>query len=151
MDIKTRQHRHRNRLLLILVCGLVLALAMALILFALREEIVYFRTPTEVVTGVVEPGIRVRVGGLVEEGSLLREGDLAYFKVTDQVATFSASYKGILPDLFREGQGVVMEGILSPDGYFSADMVLAKHDENYIPKEVSQALKESGQWKGEGP
>ena len=95
-------------------------------------------------------GTRIRLGGLVEEGSVVRgEGTRVRFAVTDTAETVPVTYDGVLPDLFREGQGVVTEGTLMPDGTFVADTVLAKHDENYMPKEVADALKEQGVWQGE--
>lgn len=149
MTLKTRTARKQQRFLLIVISGAVFAFAIALILYALNDQIVYFKTPTEIVQGVVEPGVKVRVGGLVETESILRDGDTVSFGITDQAHRFTASYTGILPDLFREGQGVVIEGVLQADGHFIADTVLAKHDETYIPKEVAEALKEQGVWKGD--
>ena len=150
MSLKSRQARKNKRLVLIAVAGSVFALAVGLVLFALNDQIVFFRTPTEIVSGAVEPGTKVRVGGLVEEGSIVRNGQTVSFGVTDTGGTFTAIYDRILPDLFREGQGVVIEGMLRPDGQFEATNVLAKHDENYIPAEVAEALKEQGVWKGDG-
>ena len=147
--MKTRAARKRQRLILILVAGTIFALAIGLILFALSDQIVYFQSPTDIATGLVEPGVRVRVGGLVEAGKIKYEGNMVSFVITDQVHEITAEYSGILPDLFREGQGVVIEGKLEPSGIFTADTVLAKHDENYIPKEVAEALKESDHWKGD--
>lgn len=143
--------RKRRRLVLIGAAGLVLALAMALILTALRDTIVFFRTPTEVASGLVDKGSRLRLGGLVGEGSLERGENLAVrFAITDGGSTVAVAYTGILPDLFREGQGVVVEGVLEPSGKVRAETVLAKHDENYMPREVADALKKQGVWKGEG-
>lgn len=128
----------------------VLALAAALVLNALRDSIVFFSTPTMVAEKHVEPGKRFRLGGLVQPGSLQRGDNLAVtFEVADGNAKLPVAYKGILPDLFREGQGVVAEGSMGPDGTFVATNVLAKHDENYIPKEVVDALKASGEWRPE--
>lgn len=147
--MKTREARKKQRLILIFVAGTVFALAVGLILFALSDQIVYFQTPTDLATGLVEPGVRVRIGGLVEAGKIKYQDDLVSFVITDEVHAITAQYTGILPDLFREGQGVVIEGVLEPNGTFTADTVLAKHDENYIPKEVAEALKESDHWKGD--
>lgn len=126
----------------------VLALAAALVLNALRDSIVFFSTPTMVAEKHVEPGKRFRLGGLVQPGSLQRGDNLAVsFEVADGNAKLPVAYKGILPDLFREGQGVVAEGALDANGVFKADTVLAKHDETYMPKDVADALKKQGHWK----
>ncbi len=127
----------------------VLATAAALVLFALRQEIVFFRTPSDLVDKPIAAGSRLRLGGLVEEGTVVRgQGTEVSFVVTDTIKTVKVSYVGILPDLFREGQGVVAEGAMNADGSFTADTVLAKHDENYMPKEVADSLKEKGVWQG---
>jgi cytochrome c-type biogenesis protein CcmE len=140
--------RKRRRLVLISSALGVLAVAVALILSALKDSIVFFNSPTEVVEKHVAPGGRIRLGGLVKDGSVVRGSDLAVrFEVTDGANTIAVAYQGILPDLFREGQGVVTEGVLDPSGTFKADSVLAKHDEKYMPKEVADALKKSGHWK----
>jgi cytochrome c-type biogenesis protein CcmE len=135
---------------LIIGSGLgTLALAAGLVLFALRQEIVFFNTPTDLKAGVHAPGTRIRLGGLVENGSWKKaDGARNDFIVTDTESTVNVVYVGILPDLFREGQGVVAEGTFGQDGVFTADSVLAKHDENYMPKEVADALKEKGVWQG---
>jgi len=135
---------------LIIGAGLgTLALAAGLMLFALRQEIVFFNTPTDLKAGVHAPGTRIRLGGLVETGSWKKaDGARNDFVVTDTESTVNVVYVGILPDLFREGQGVVAEGTFGQDGVFTADSVLAKHDENYMPKEVADALKEKGVWQG---
>ena len=127
----------------------ILAVAVFLVLFALRDTIVFFHTPKEVAEKQIPAGKRIRLGGLVAEGSLKRgEGLTVTFAITDTAKTIPVSYTGILPDLFREGQGVVAEGKLDPAGRFLADTVLAKHDENYMPREVAEALKQRGEWKG---
>ncbi|MEE4015756.1 cytochrome c maturation protein CcmE [Roseibium sp. FZY0029] len=142
--------RKQRRLTLIGSAGAVLAVALTLILIALRSEIVFFQSPTEITQNGVAPGQRIRLGGLVEEGSVVRSDNAEVrFRVTDTANTVAVTYKGILPDLFREGQGVVTEGVVGSDGVFVADSVLAKHDENYIPKEVAEALKAQGHWQGE--
>lgn len=141
--------RKQRRLTLIGIAGAVLAGALGLILFALNDQIVFFQSPTDIVERGVPPGQRVRLGGLVEDGSIVRLGDAnVRFKVTDTANTVTVTYTGILPDLFREGQGVVTEGTVGPDGIFVADSVLAKHDENYMPKEVAESLKKQGVWQG---
>jgi cytochrome c-type biogenesis protein CcmE len=140
----TRKHR---RLVLIGTSLGVLAVAAALVLSALRESIVFFNSPTDVAEKHMAPGTRIRVGGLVKPGSLQRgENLLVRFAVTDGKTDIAVRYQGIVPDLFREGQGVVAEGKLGADGTFAADTVLAKHDERYLPREVVDALKKSGHW-----
>ena len=139
----------KQRRLTLIGAGLgVLGLAAALVLFALKDSIVFFNSPTDIVEKHVAPGARIRLGGLVKPGSLVRGDNLQVrFDVTDGNKTVPVSYTGILPDLFREGQGVVTEGALDAVGHFKADSVLAKHDENYMPKEVAEALKKQGHWK----
>jgi cytochrome c-type biogenesis protein CcmE len=126
----------------------MLAVAAALVLNAMRDSIVFFSTPAMVAEKHIPPGKRFRLGGLVEKGSLVRGDNLAVtFQVGDGNAALPVAYQGILPDLFREGQGVVAEGALDSSGVFKADTVLAKHDENYMPREVADALKKQGHWK----
>src|ERR1700716_1841064 len=140
--------RRQRRLTMIGGSLAVLALAAALVLNALRDSIVFFSTPSMAAEKHIPAGKRFRLGGLVENGSLVRGDNLAVsFRVADGSATLPVSYKGILPDLFREGQGVVAEGAIDSSGVFRADTVLAKHDENYMPKEVADALKKEGRWK----
>lgn len=128
----------------------VLAVAVFLVLFAMRDSIVFFNSPTDVVEKHVAPGARIRLGGLVAPGSVTRGDALAVrFEVTDGNRAVPVTYQGVLPDLFREGQGIVAEGVLDSAGVFKADNVLAKHDENYMPKEVADALKKQGHWKDE--
>ena len=142
--------RKQKRLTLIGFAGLVLATAVGLVLFALNDRITFFTSPSELAEGKVKPGIRLRLGGLVEQGSIARgEGTTVRFRVTDGVNGVAVTYTGILPDLFREGQGTVAEGMIGTDGVFRADTVLAKHDEKYMPKEVADALKASGHWQEE--
>ena len=141
--------RKRRRLWLVLACGLGLGSATALTLMAFQENLVFFVSPSDLGKTAVT-GRTLRLGGLVETGSVRRgtTGEAATaFRVTDGANTVSVTYKGILPDLFREGQGVVTLGTLRPDGVFVASEVLAKHDETYMPREVAEALKKSGQWK----
>lgn len=141
--------RRQRRLSLIGVAGAALGLALGLVLFALNDQIVFFYTPTDVTERAIDPGARIRLGGLVADGSVARAADGAVsFVVTDTVNAVPVSFRGILPDLFREGQGVIAEGVLGGDGGFSADNVLAKHDESYMPREVADALKAQGQWMG---
>jgi cytochrome c-type biogenesis protein CcmE len=144
----------KRRRLFILVAALgVLGLAALLALTALRENIVFFYSPTELQAKAVKPGQRVRIGGLVEDGSVMRVpgGTRLSFRITDLAQSVPVVYEGMLPDLFREGQGVVAEGALQADGTFRATRVLAKHDETYMPPEVAEALKKSGQWRGAAP
>lgn len=137
----------RRRLYFVLFGMAALGLAVALVLSAFSDSLVFFYSPTDIATRDVEPGRRLRLGGLVEEGSVTRDGTTVNFIVTDLAETVQVSFTGILPDLFREGQGVVTEGSLQADGRFLATNVLAKHDETYLPKEVAEALKASGQWR----
>jgi cytochrome c-type biogenesis protein CcmE len=140
--------RKQRRGLLIGSGVAVLAIASLLVMFALRDTIVFFHTPSEVTEKGLKPGERFRLGGLVQEGSVKRgAGTVVEFAVTDTAKTLVVRYEGILPDLFREGQGVVAEGKLGTDGRFIADSVLAKHDENYMPPEVAKALKDKGVFK----
>ncbi|MCF6303111.1 MAG: cytochrome c maturation protein CcmE [Devosiaceae bacterium] len=141
--------RKQKRLSVIFGLGLVLVLATTLILNALRDEIVFFYSPTELLERPDLSGQAVRIGGLVEDGSWVREGSSNVFVITDGNQLISVTYHNLLPDLFREGQGVIAEGHLTEDGAFTATNVLAKHDENYISKEVAAALKSSGQWQGD--
>jgi len=141
--------RKQRRSILIGVCLAVLGLAVGLVMFALEDSIVFFYSPSDVVEKKIKPGQRIRLGGLVEEGSVKRgENTTVKFSVTDTAKTISVMYTGVLPDLFREGQGVVTEGRLGSDGVFVADSILAKHDENYMPPEVAEALKKQGVWQG---
>jgi cytochrome c-type biogenesis protein CcmE len=129
----------------------VLAVAALLVLSALRDTIVFFHTPSDVQASKVKPGQRFRLGGLVLEGSIKRgAGTDVGFAITDKNATLPVTYRGVLPDLFREGQGVIAEGRIEAGGVFRADTVLAKHDENYMPPEVAKALKEQGLWQQSG-
>jgi cytochrome c-type biogenesis protein CcmE len=139
--------RKQRRLTLIGMAGGVLAVAAGLVLYALSDRIVFFNSPSDIHAHMPAPGQRIRLGGLVETGSLVKGADGSIsFLVTDGAQTVLVAYRGILPDLFREGQGVVTEGVLDPGGNFTADTVLAKHDENYMPKEVADALKKQGVW-----
>jgi cytochrome c-type biogenesis protein CcmE len=139
--------RKQRRLILIGSGMAVLAIAVALMLNALRDSIVFFNSPSDVAEKHVPPGTRIRLGGLVKNGSVVRSANLSVrFEVTDGKNGIPVNYQGVLPDLFREGQGVVAEGVLDAGGTFKADAILAKHDETYMPKEVADALKRSGHW-----
>ncbi|MBM3487641.1 MAG: cytochrome c maturation protein CcmE [Alphaproteobacteria bacterium] len=144
--------RKRRRLTIVLLGMLALGGATALVLAAFEDNLVFFYSPTDIATKPVPKDRRLRVGGIVVDGSLQRERDgvTVAFVLTDLATTLPVRYKGVLPDLFREGQGIVAQGRLGTDGTFAADEVLAKHDENYMPPEVANALRKSGQWKGEG-
>jgi cytochrome c-type biogenesis protein CcmE len=140
--------RKRRRLVLIGSGLVVLAVAVALMLNAFRDSIVFFNSPNDIAEKQIAPGTRIRLGGLVKAGSLVRGDNLKIrFEVTDGKSELPVAYQGVLPDLFREGQGVVAEGALDGAGVFDADTILAKHDETYMPKEVADALKRSGHWK----
>ena len=141
--------RKGKRLTLIIGALAALGLAAGLMLFALRDNIVFFYTPSELATKTIAPGARLRIGGLVKEGSVVKSGKDVAFVVTDRSKDLNVSYTGLLPDLFREGQGVVVDGLLNLDGAFRADSVLAKHDERYMPKDVADKLKAQGVWQGE--
>jgi cytochrome c-type biogenesis protein CcmE len=143
--------RKRRRLMVVLVGLLALGAAAALVLSAFEDNIVFFFSPSELAGKTLVPGRSIRVGGLVEEGSItkLEDGLTTTFVITDMATTLAVRYIGVLPDLFREGQGVVAEGSLGPDGIFVALQVLARHDETYMPPEVAQALKDSGHWQEE--
>ena len=141
--------RKNKRLSMISAAFLALCAATALILAAFDDNIVFFYSPTEIIKNKLQVNQRLRLGGLVEEGSVQRAtgSPIVNFNVTDLITTVPITFKGILPDLFREGQGIVAEGNFR-EGKFIATEVLAKHDENYMPKEIAEALKKSGKWKG---
>ena len=140
--------RKNKRLSFVFLTLLALAAAAGLVLAAFEDNIVFFHSPTEIVKKNIRPEQRLRVGGLVEEGTVKQTGQQAItsFRVTDLTTSLTVNFKGILPDLFREGQGVVAEGHYR-NGVFEAKEVLAKHDETYMPKEVADALKKSGKWR----
>ncbi|GLS22867.1 cytochrome c-type biogenesis protein CcmE [Labrys miyagiensis] len=139
--------RKGRRLAMIGAAGVVLASAVGLVLYSLGGTMSYFAAPSDIVGKAFQPGQRWRLGGLVEQGSLTHDGasEIA-FKVTDTNKSIKVIYSGIVPDLFREGQGVVAEGVVDASGVFQADTLLAKHDEKYMPKEVADALKAQGHW-----
>ncbi|MDA1058429.1 MAG: cytochrome c maturation protein CcmE [Proteobacteria bacterium] len=140
----------RRRLYFVLAGMAALGIAVALVLAAFEDNLVFFSSPTDVYARDLPSDRKFRLGGLVEEQSVKKSNDglTTTFRITDLTSAVPVAYTGILPDLFREGQGVVTEGHLGPDGVFIAESVLAKHDENYMPPEVAEALKKSGQWKG---
>ncbi len=144
--------RKQRRMALIGAGIAILGVAVGLVLHALEDTIVFFYTPSEAQAKAIAPGERFRLGGLVADGSIEKiDGTTIRFVVTDAGRELPVTFSGILPDLFREGQGVVAEGMLDAHGVFVADTVLAKHDETYMPKEVADALKKQGHWKtGEG-
>ena len=143
--------RKQKRLSVIAGALAFLGAATALTFYALGQRTSYFYMPSDLAAATVEPGQRIRLGGLVEKGSVARgEGTSVAFAVTDTTSSVKVVYDGILPDLFREEQGVVTEGSIDAAGTFHADSVLAKHDENYMPKEVADSLKEKGVWQESG-
>ncbi len=141
--------RKRRRLTIVFTALVVFGAATALVLAALDENLDHFRSPSQLIAEPPAPERGIRLGGLVEEGSVERSDDglSVTFRITDLAESVPVSYVGILPDLFREGQGVVTTGSMQSDGTFAAREVLAKHDENYMPREVVDALKASGQWR----
>jgi cytochrome c-type biogenesis protein CcmE len=148
MDFLPKSRKARRRLLMVAAVTPVLAAVVALTLYALNGSIVYFYSPDQAAKAHVPAGRFVRLGGLVEDGSVDKEaGGVVTFRVTDKRAVDKVVYKGELPDLFREGQGVVAEGRFDGEGVFQASRVLAKHDERYMPKEVADALKKRGEWR----
>ena len=144
--------RKQRRLAWIGFLFVVVATAASLTLFALQDSIVFFNSPSDILTRAPAPGKRLRLGGLVVQGSVEKlAGDEVRFTITDGNNERRVIYIGLLPDLFREGQGVVTEGSLRADGVFAAQTVLAKHDETYMPREVADALKRQGRWQGTLP
>ena len=138
-----------KRLTFVVISLCLLVAAAGLILTALKDNIVFFYSPTDLIEKKTHSGQRLRLGGLVAENSVKKPGGgVTVFKVTDTAKTVTVRYKGVLPDLFREGQGVIVEGHFEA-GTFQAEEVLAKHDENYMPPEVAEAIKKSGQWQGD--
>ena len=146
---RTPATRKKRRLYAVLAGLTMLGIAAALVLSAFEDNIVFFYSPSDITEKNLRPGQTVRLGGLVEADSVKKstDGVTTEFVITDMNKTIEVSYKGLLPDLFREGQGVITQGTLGPNGKFVASEVLAKHDENYMPKEVAEALKKSGKWK----
>ncbi|MBL8532019.1 MAG: cytochrome c maturation protein CcmE [Hyphomonadaceae bacterium] len=143
--------RRDQRLIIIGAAGAILIAAVALTFTGLRDSVTYFVAPSDLAEKA-EPGRLVRLGGLVVDGTVRRDSEGAIlFEVTDGAVTALVRYDGVLPDLFREGQGVVAEGRYTPGAAFEADRVLARHDETYMPREVAEALKQRGEWKGDDP
>ena len=142
--------RHRKAAIALGVLAAV-GLAVGLVLNAFNSNLVFFYTPTQVAAQEAPKGKPFRIGGMVEKGSLVRQGLAVSFSVTDNVKAMTVRYEGLLPDLFKEGKGVVVQGRLLPDGQFEAREVLAKHDENYMPPEAAAALKAGSQGKPGGP
>jgi len=140
--------RKQQRLVLVVLALLLLGGASGLVLFALSDSVAFFVTPSDIASGKLDVDKRFRLGGLVVDGSVERTGTdgVVRFRLSDQVNEVAVRYQGILPDLFREGQGIVAQGALGEDGVFVASEVLAKHDENYMPPEVAEALKRAGVW-----
>ncbi len=139
--------RRSRRLALIAVALAVIGFAAGIALYALRDNIVFFYSPSEVAEKAVQPGARLRIGGLVKADTLVKSsGQNVAFVVTDGAHELKVAYQGPLPDLFREGQGVVAEGVLAAPGELRAETILAKHDERYMPREVVDALKKQGRW-----
>jgi cytochrome c-type biogenesis protein CcmE len=136
--------KRQKRLAIVLGGVAALGVAIGLVLYALNSNIVFFFTPTQVAQDEAPRGRSFRIGGLVEPGSLQPDGTRVTFRVTDNVQAIAVSYTGSLPDLFREGKGVVAQGRIGPDGVFAATEVLAKHDENYMPPEAAEALRQAG-------
>ena len=151
MSLVPKSRKARRRLLVLAAAAPVLALAVGLSLYAMRDAVVFFYGPSQAQVEKVPPGRVVRLGGLVEPGSLAHGADGAVmFRIADQRTAAPVVFQGSLPDLFREGQGVVAQGAFDGAGVFHASQVLAKHDERYMPKEVVQALKKSGEWRPDG-
>jgi cytochrome c-type biogenesis protein CcmE len=143
--------RKKRRAFLIAGGLVMMGIASALVLSALRTQVTFFMSPSDVLKNQPKPGTRFRLGGLVEAGTFHKgTGTTSTFKLTDGSQSLPVAYSGILPDLFKEGQGAVAEGRLEADGVFAADTVLAKHDEKYMPPEVAAALKKSGHWQEQG-
>jgi cytochrome c-type biogenesis protein CcmE len=151
MSFWPKSRTARRRLTILLAIAPVLALAVGLTMWGLRDSISLFYTPSQAQEAKVAPGRAVQLGGLVEVGSVRKFPDgRVQFSVTDNKAAAKISYQGDLPDLFREGQGIVAEGAFDASGLFVARRVLAKHDEQYMPREVADAIKEQGEWRGDG-
>jgi cytochrome c-type biogenesis protein CcmE len=149
--IRSAMTKKQSRLALILAALTTLSVAIGLILYAASGSIVYFYTPSDVFEKKIEAGTKLRLGGMVEAGSWKKQGPTVNeFIVTDTLKTIKVKYNNLVPDLFREGQGVVTEGVMQADGTLLADIVLAKHDENYMPKEVAEKMKARGVKLGKG-
>ncbi|MEH0198514.1 cytochrome c maturation protein CcmE [Caulobacter sp. CCNWLY153] len=151
MSFLPKSRKARRRLTILLAIAPVVALAVGLALYGMRDSISLFYTPAQAQEAQVPAGRKVQLGGLVQAGSVVKHPDgLVEFTVADQKTTSKVRYQGDLPDLFREGQGIVATGAFDEGGVFVAKQVLAKHDERYMPREVAKAIKEQGEWRGEG-
>jgi len=151
MSFLPKSRKARTRLLLLSVIAPVVAVAVGLTLWGMRDSISLFYTPSQAAAARPAPGRAIQLGGLVTAGSVVKHPDgRVEFTVQDKISADRVHYQGDLPDLFREGQGIVAEGSYRADGVFEAKRVLAKHDETYMPKEVADALKEQGEWRGDG-
>ncbi len=144
-----KSRRARRRLMVLAGVGGALVVAVALALTALRDTVVFFFGPSQIPSEMRVSQRDIRIGGLIKQGSVVRETAHVTFMITDLKAEVAVTYTGILPDLFREGQGVVAQGVFAPSGVFTARTILAKHDETYMPREVKNALKDAGQWRGQ--
>ena len=139
-----------QRLILILITLVILSVALLLILFTTKQNIVFFYTPTELIENKITSGVKVRIGGYVKKSSIKKKSINSYeFKITDNNNDLLIFYEGILPDLFREGQGTVIEGLMNDQNTFNASKVYAKHDENYMPVSIKKELEKNNQWKKE--
>lgn len=146
-----KSRKARRRLAVVALAGVILSVAAALALYALRDSVSFFYTPSQAQAASPPAGRVIQLGGMVKVGSVQRHADGSIaFVVADAKAETAVAYEGDLPDLFREGQGVVAKGAFNPDGDFRATQILAKHDERYMPREMEKALKASGEWRGEG-
>ncbi|MBI1196410.1 MAG: cytochrome c maturation protein CcmE [Phenylobacterium sp.] len=151
MSLLPKSRKARRRLTLLAVIAPIVALAAGLGLWGMRDSISFFYTPAQAAQAKPAPGKAIQLGGLVAEGSVVKHPDgQVEFTVRDKLAADRVVFQGDLPDLFREGQGIVAEGAYRADGVFVAKRVLAKHDEKYMPKEVADALKAQGEWRGDG-
>jgi cytochrome c-type biogenesis protein CcmE len=151
MSFLPKSRKARRRLMVLAAVAPVLALAVGLSLYAMRDSISFFYTPSEAKAAGVPTGRNMQLGGLVQAGSVIKHADgRVEFTVADLKAATKVSYRGDLPDLFREGQGIVAQGSFDAGGVFEARLVLAKHDEKYMPKELTEALKKQGEWRGDG-
>ena len=151
MSLLPKSRKARRRLTVLAAAAPILALAVGLSLYAMRDAVVFFYGPSEAQAQHVPPGRVVRLGGLVAPGSVVRRTDgVVEFRIADHASGIVSVYHGELPDLFREGQGVVAQGVFDASGRFQASQVLAKHDEKYMPKEVVDSLKKSGEWRPGG-
>jgi len=151
MSLLPKSRKARRRLMVVVTAAPILAAAAALAFYALGNSVSFFYSPIQAKAAHVPAGRTIELGGLVEKGSVVKKPDGSItFVIADRAATSKVVYRGDLPDLFREGQGVVTKGAFQADGDFEASEVLAKHDERYMPREVTRALKASGEWRGDG-